>query len=252
MKLCIPVRGPGGLESVIEPHLPHAQNLLFFDTETRHCEEISLRDQPAGAADNIQIHAVLCGSINRITLRALTDQGIKVYGTEAATAGQAIAQYERGELDVASGNCGHEHAPGTHHGAGGEGRGGCCGSHGEAHGHGDAGCCGGQGHAEGDHHCHSEGAGCGGHGHAHEGGAGGCCASDGLHESTAAQRIPGDTFKIAVCSQNRKTVTDHAGKCRKFWIYDVKHGQVVGRSLLELAIEKSFHENAAWTSPCAG
>ena len=52
----------------------------------------------------------------------------------------------------------------------------------------------------------------------------------------------GDSFKIAVCSQNRKTVTEHAGKCRKFWVYDIEQGRVIGRSLLELTIEQSFHE----------
>ena len=52
----------------------------------------------------------------------------------------------------------------------------------------------------------------------------------------------GESFKIAVCSQNRKTVTEHAGKCRKFWVYDIEQGRVIGRSLLELTIEQSFHE----------
>lgn len=35
MKICVPVRVPNGLESCIEPHLPNAEHLLFFDTETR-------------------------------------------------------------------------------------------------------------------------------------------------------------------------------------------------------------------------
>lgn len=48
-------------------------------------------------------------------------------------------------------------------------------------------------------------------------------------------------MKIAVTSQNRKTVTGHAGKCRKFWIYEVDSADVKGRSLLELPIEQSFH-----------
>lgn len=48
-------------------------------------------------------------------------------------------------------------------------------------------------------------------------------------------------MKIAVTSQNRKTVTAHAGKCRKFWIYEVEGGEVKGKSLLELPIEQSFH-----------
>ena len=48
-------------------------------------------------------------------------------------------------------------------------------------------------------------------------------------------------MQIAVTSQNRKTVTEHAGKCRKFWIYDIKAGRVVSRQLVELGIEHSFH-----------
>lgn len=49
-------------------------------------------------------------------------------------------------------------------------------------------------------------------------------------------------MKIAVTSQNRKSVTGHAGKCRKFWIYEVEGRKLRGKSLLELPIEQSFHE----------
>lgn len=49
-------------------------------------------------------------------------------------------------------------------------------------------------------------------------------------------------MKIAVTSQNRKTVTGHAGKCRRFWIYDIDDCEVRDRQLLELAIEETFHE----------
>ena len=48
-------------------------------------------------------------------------------------------------------------------------------------------------------------------------------------------------MQIAVTSQNRKTITEHAGKCRKFWIYDVEGGIVTEKHLVELAIEESFH-----------
>ena len=51
-------------------------------------------------------------------------------------------------------------------------------------------------------------------------------------------------------SQNRKTVTEHAGKCRKFWIYETRAGQVVNRLLLELPLEQSLHEwNSAEAHP---
>ena len=51
----------------------------------------------------------------------------------------------------------------------------------------------------------------------------------------------GKCMQIAVSSQNRKTITDHAGKCRKFWIYNVEKGAVVDKTLVELSIEQSLH-----------
>ncbi|MEW6692857.1 MAG: NifB/NifX family molybdenum-iron cluster-binding protein [Pseudomonadota bacterium] len=46
---------------------------------------------------------------------------------------------------------------------------------------------------------------------------------------------------IAVTSQNRRTVTGHAGRCRKFWLYPVTAGVPGERRLVELAMEESFH-----------
>jgi predicted Fe-Mo cluster-binding NifX family protein len=50
-------------------------------------------------------------------------------------------------------------------------------------------------------------------------------------------------MKIAVASQNRKTITEHAGKCRKFWIYEIDDKTVVKKTMVELAKEQSFHEH---------
>lgn len=49
-------------------------------------------------------------------------------------------------------------------------------------------------------------------------------------------------MKIAVASQNRKQVTGHTGRCRKFWIYEITEDSVTGKHLLELPKEQSFHE----------
>ena len=49
-------------------------------------------------------------------------------------------------------------------------------------------------------------------------------------------------MKIAVASQNRREITDHTGRCRKFWIYEVVDGAVSGKELLELPKEQSFHD----------
>lgn len=52
-------------------------------------------------------------------------------------------------------------------------------------------------------------------------------------------------MQIAITSQNRKTITEHAGKCRKFWLYDIDTDRVAGKRLVELPIEQSFHASHA-------
>lgn len=51
-------------------------------------------------------------------------------------------------------------------------------------------------------------------------------------------------MKIAVASQNRHDITEHAGRCRKFWIYRIAEGAVAGKDLLELPKEQSFHDSS--------
>ncbi len=48
-------------------------------------------------------------------------------------------------------------------------------------------------------------------------------------------------MQIAVTSQNRKTITEHAGSCRNFWIYRVDQGKVASKELIELAMDQSLH-----------
>lgn len=50
-------------------------------------------------------------------------------------------------------------------------------------------------------------------------------------------------MKIAISSQNKRTVTGHPGKCRKFWVYSVLNGQIQNRTLLELSEEQMFHNH---------
>ncbi len=52
-------------------------------------------------------------------------------------------------------------------------------------------------------------------------------------------------MQIAITSQNRKTITEHAGRCRKFWIYEVDNGEVCGKTLLELSPGQGFHQSSA-------
>ncbi len=48
-------------------------------------------------------------------------------------------------------------------------------------------------------------------------------------------------MKIAITSQNRRKVTAHAGRCRRFWLFDVENGQLCGRELLELDKTETLH-----------
>lgn len=51
-------------------------------------------------------------------------------------------------------------------------------------------------------------------------------------------------MKIAVTSQNRRMITEHAGRCRNFWIFTIADNQIIDKQLLELAKEQSFHESS--------
>jgi predicted Fe-Mo cluster-binding NifX family protein len=51
-------------------------------------------------------------------------------------------------------------------------------------------------------------------------------------------------MKIAVASQNKTAITEHAGHCRKFWIYENKDGEMIGKNMLELSPEQSFHNSS--------
>lgn len=50
-------------------------------------------------------------------------------------------------------------------------------------------------------------------------------------------------MRIAITSQNLKSITGHAGKCRRFWIYEIENGGIESKQLRELPIEQSFHES---------
>lgn len=57
---------------------------------------------------------------------------------------------------------------------------------------------------------------------------------------------------IGVSSQNRRTVTSHAGRCRRFWVYEVVDGRIASRHLLDLAKGQSLHATAPEVTPALG
>ncbi|MDR3411527.1 MAG: NifB/NifX family molybdenum-iron cluster-binding protein [Formivibrio sp.] len=168
MKLCIPVQENIGLQAAMEPHFPHADTLLVFDTESRQYHYIDVNASEAVSAEQSAVDAVLCGSINRHTLRSLLDQRIQVFGTDAQTAIEAITQFENGALEAVTIAALH-------------GQGGCdCHGEGAAEAHE---CCGGQNHADKEHEC------CGGHGH--EGEDHECCGGQSHGKGHCHNHAPG-------------------------------------------------------------
>ncbi len=173
MKLCIPVLEKTGLQASTQPHFPLADQLLIFDTESRQHHYIDVNASENIPEEQMLIDAVLCASINRYTLRSLLDQGIGVYGTDAETAADAIAQFENGELETVAvagrheqGNCGTPDHTGEKSSA--ETRD-CCGDGEPGKLHHE--CCGGHDHGDEYHEC------CGGSGHGR--GGNGCCTENG-------------------------------------------------------------------------
>ena len=210
MKLCIPVESLDGLSACPQAAQPDIRYLHIIDLESRQSEEIDLMALEEEDSPVVAFDALACTSIARPVFRDLRQKGIQVFLTEAPSVQAALEEFEQGEMflipDSAAAACGGGHGGG-------------------------------------------EGGGCGGHGHeeGHEHGEGGCaCAGHGHDDDNVAvvARPLGETFKIAVTSQNRKTVTEHAGKCRKFWVYEIKAGAVVGKQLLELSKDQSLHETA--------
>lgn len=51
-------------------------------------------------------------------------------------------------------------------------------------------------------------------------------------------------MKIAIASQDQQTITAHAGRCQNFWVYETSQETVLGKSLLALPKEQSFHNSS--------
>jgi len=49
-------------------------------------------------------------------------------------------------------------------------------------------------------------------------------------------------MKIAVTSQDRTHVTEHAGHCRRFWIYEVNEQAIAQKDFVDVPQDQTFHE----------
>lgn len=49
-------------------------------------------------------------------------------------------------------------------------------------------------------------------------------------------------MKIAITSQNQRTVSGHAGRATRFVVYEVENGNVLNKELLEVDQQNTLHE----------
>ncbi|EGJ08803.1 MULTISPECIES: NifB/NifX family molybdenum-iron cluster-binding protein [Rubrivivax] len=57
--------------------------------------------------------------------------------------------------------------------------------------------------------------------------------------------MPVASTLVAVAAQNRREVSDHAGRCRRFLVYRVQGAEVGAPELVELDAGQAFHDAAA-------
>jgi predicted Fe-Mo cluster-binding NifX family protein len=145
MKACFPVAHDRGLESRLYPHLRSAPMFLVVDTETKATRAIPNREcglghgrcHPLDVLADEKLDFVVVSGIGAGALHRLHADGIRVYHTARATAGEALDAIGRGVLPpvisgdafaaaVGRGRHAHRH-------------------HGEGHGHGPHRCRGGRG-----------------------------------------------------------------------------------------------------------
>lgn len=46
---------------------------------------------------------------------------------------------------------------------------------------------------------------------------------------------------VAITAQNKKTISEHAGKCRNFFLYTIENNEIIQKSLLEFSKEETLH-----------
>lgn len=142
MKVCLPVEQLNGLDSEIAPNFRASPALLLVDSDTQQYFGIDAESGPCAVLP-AQIDAIVCaGGIGRGMFNNLKLRGIRVFNSDALTAGEALAELAAGHLqEVEEVECcggGHQHA----HAAEEEHAGCGCSGHGEAEadGHGGCGC----------------------------------------------------------------------------------------------------------------
>lgn len=98
MILCIPASEAKGLDSAFEASFNRAVIMVIFDMDTREVREVPTDPAAEGNAIPAYFHAVLCSRIRRDVWRYHLQQGVRFFGVDAMTVGEAVEKYRKGDL----------------------------------------------------------------------------------------------------------------------------------------------------------
>jgi len=106
MRVAIPSMLPGGVEAPVSNHFGHCQAFTVVTLEGQEVAGVEVvanghHDGCGGAVRRLLdsgVEALLVGGIGMRPLEALRSQGARVFITSAATVGEALNAFRRGEL----------------------------------------------------------------------------------------------------------------------------------------------------------
>jgi predicted Fe-Mo cluster-binding NifX family protein len=117
MNICIPIEADDGLNSRVCPHFGSAPAFLIVDTDTGNCRAVVNGNQhhghgmcmPLQSLQGEQIDGMVVGGIGMGALNKLNAANIRVYISEHATVGEAVAAFKAGTLRLMQPNmaCSH-------------------------------------------------------------------------------------------------------------------------------------------------
>ncbi len=124
MRIALPTMLPGGLEAAVSGHFGHCEAFTIVtlqDNQVAGVEVVSNGHHGGGGCGapvqqlaQARVEALIAGGIGMRPLEMLRAQGIGVYTSRAATVGEAVGAFVRGELPRFDDSrvCGGSHGPG--------------------------------------------------------------------------------------------------------------------------------------------